>query len=281
MKIAIIGYGFVGKALESSLTEDVSVLKIDPKLGSQITEINDFHPDIIFICVPTPMNSEFSQDLSILHKVVNELNAFNTKSIVVLKSTVLPNHLREINNQIQNLIYNPEFLREKSAEADFINSNLIVFGGNIENAKKISAFYLNYTNCICKEHIFTDLISASFVKYSINTFLATKISFFNELYTLYCSAVPDGNWEEFIKILLRDNRMGNSHMNVPGHDGRFGFGGACLPKDSNAFLNYAKDLNIDLNVLQNAILTNNKIRGKYNKPTLRETEQNINFNGED
>tara|TARA_B100001057_G_scaffold428326_1_gene453732 strand:- start:319 stop:1164 length:846 start_codon:yes stop_codon:yes gene_type:complete len=281
MKIAIIGYGFVGKALESGLTNNVSVLKIDPKLGSQTKEIKNFHPNIIFICVPTPMNSEFSQDLSILYEVVNELNALTIDSLVVLKSTVLPNHLKEINKQIENLIYNPEFLREKSANTDFINSNLILFGGHQENAKKISDFYLNYTNCVCKDHVFTDLITASFVKYSINTFLATKISFFNELYNLYSSTNSDGDWEEFIKILSRDNRIGNSHMNVPGHDGRFGYGGSCLPKDSNAFLNYATDLNIELNVLQNAILTNNKIRGKYSEPTSREIEQNINFNGED
>ena len=81
----------------------------------------------------------------------------------------------------------------------------------------------------------------------------------------------------FYKDCFKDSRIGSSHMNVPGHDGRMGFGGACLPKDANAIVKYAESLGIDLAVLASAIKINNKIRAKYNENTKRENEQNIFF----
>ena len=72
MKIGIIGYGFVGKALAAGLTEDVDVFKVDPLLNTTIHNLIDFNPDAIFICVPTPMKEDFSQDISILKEVLNE-----------------------------------------------------------------------------------------------------------------------------------------------------------------------------------------------------------------
>ena len=85
------------------------------------------------------------------------------------------------------------------------------------------------------------------------------------------------DWDSFIKIVSKDSRIGSSHMNVPGHDGRMGFGGACLPKDANAIVKYAESLGGDLAVLASAIKINNKIRAKYNENTKRENEQNIFF----
>ena len=69
-------------------------------------------------------------------------------------------------------------------------------------------------------------------------------------------------------------------MQVPGHDGRLGFGGACLPKDSNALIKYAEQIEKQLNILNNAIKLNNDIRSKYNENTERELEQNISFIGD-
>ena len=71
MKIGIIGYGFVGKALEEGFTSNVKILKIDPKLNTQPQHLKDFEPDAIFISVPTPMDNDSSQDISILKKVIN------------------------------------------------------------------------------------------------------------------------------------------------------------------------------------------------------------------
>jgi len=280
MKIGIIGYGFVGKALAAGLNEDVNLLKIDPKLNTNISDLIDFKPNVIFICVPTPMNEDFSQDISILKDVVKKLNSLNLQSLIVVKSTVLPKYIIEIEKQIAEFIYNPEFLREKHANQDFIESKLIVFGENNTSAKKLEEIYRDYSKCVCTNYIYTDAIAASLIKYTINSFLATKVTFFNELNSLFNVSGTEENWDNFILAISQDSRIGNSHMQVPGHDGRLGFGGACLPKDSNAFNIYSEEMEQPLSLLKKVIKTNNKIRGKYNNQTQRESEQNIKFEKE-
>ena len=280
MKIGIIGYGFVGKALAAGLNEDVSLLKIDPKLNTNINDLIDFKPNAIFICVPTPMNEDFSQDISILNDVIKKLNVLNLQSLIVIKSTVLPKYIIEIEKQISEFIYNPEFLREKHANQDFIDSKLIVFGENNTSAKKLEEIYRDHSKCICTDYIYTDAIAASLIKYSINSFLATKVTFFNELNSLFNQSGTEESWDNFILAIANDPRIGNSHMQVPGHDGRLGFGGACLPKDSNAFNIYSEEVGEPLSLLKKVIKTNNKIRAKYNVKTLRELEQNIKYDEE-
>tara|TARA_B100000927_G_scaffold175988_1_gene141788 strand:+ start:1011 stop:1850 length:840 start_codon:yes stop_codon:yes gene_type:complete len=278
MRITIIGYGFVGKALGNALTKHVELQKIDPKLNTSTKDIQRFKPEIIFICVPTPMDQDGGQDISILKQTISEIKSFKINTLVVVKSTILPIHVAEIENEIPSFVYNPEFLREKHANEDFINSKMIIFGGKKESCLKLSDFYKNFLICKSNEHTFTDPISASFVKYMVNSFLATKVIFFNEFYKLFETSDAKEDWISFIKILTKDDRLGSSHMDVPGHDGRLGFGGACFPKDSNAILKYANSLNTELSVLSAAIKTNNKIRASYGENTDREDEQNIFFN---
>ena len=277
MRISIVGYGFVGKALANAFKKSVELQKVDPKFNTSTREIQDFQPEIIFICVPTPMNQDGSQDISILKEIISEIKSFNLKTLVVVKSTILPSYVSEIENELSSFVYNPEFLREKHANEDFINSKMIIFGGKEESCLKLSYFYKNFLKCKNNEHTITDPISASFIKYVINSFLATKVIFFNEFHKLFKSSNAKEDWISFIKILSKDDRLGSSHMNVPGHDGRLGFGGACLPKDSNAIIKYAKSLNTELSVLSAATKTNNKIRASYNGNTDREDEQNISF----
>jgi UDPglucose 6-dehydrogenase len=280
MKVAIIGYGFVGKALSDGFLDSVEVLKIDPKLNTKLNQISKFKPEITFICLPTPMSNDSSQDISIVKKTMKEILQLDINSLIVLKSTILPDNIQELSMLTNEFIYNPEFLREKHAKEDFINSSLIIFGGEKEKCKNLGNFYSNYTKCLSNEYFYTDMITASFIKYSINSFLSTKVSFFNELHRLFLKSGSKDNWENFIEMISKDKRIGDSHMQVPGHDGRFGFGGACLPKDSKAFSLYSEKNEAELHVLKTAINTNNKIRAKYNKKTNREIEQNINFDGD-
>ena len=280
MKIGIIGYGFVGKALAAGLNDDVNLLKIDPKLNTNINDLIDFKPNAIFICVPTPMNEDFSQDISILKDVIKRINELNLQSLIIIKSTVLPKYIIEIEKQISEFIYNPEFLREKHANQDFIESKLIVFGENNTSAKKLEEIYRDHSKCICTDYIYTDAIAASLIKYTINSFLATKVTFFNELNSLFNQSGTEESWDNFILAIANDPRIGDSHMQVPGHDGRLGFGGACLPKDSNAFNIYSEEVGEPLSLLKKVIKTNNKIRAKYNVKTLRELEQNIKYDEE-
>jgi len=280
MKIGIIGYGFVGKALEAGLNDDVKVIKIDPKLNTQIKDLINFKPNAIFICVPTPMNEDFSQDISIIKSVLIDLKNLNLNSLVVLKSTVLPDHIQEIENIFPSFVYNPEFLREDHAIEDFITSKLIVLGGEKASSDLLANIYKHHSRCLCTDFVYTDPTAASLIKYTINSFLATKVTFFNELNALFNKSGTSESWDGFIDAISKDKRIGSSHMDVPGHDGRFGFGGACLPKDSNAFSIYAENKDNELNVLKTAISTNNNIRASYNVLTNRELEQNIKFKGD-
>ena len=172
---------------------------------------------------------------------------------------------------------NPEFLREKTADHDFINGEIILFGGDEKLCKGVSHFYNNFTFCKQKKHFITDIITASFVKYSINSFLATKVTFFNQLYSLFQASNQDADWQKFIEIVSLDKRIGSSHMNVPGHDGRKGFGGACFPKDISALERYASRSGVDFSIIKETIKINNAIRSVYNEPIERESDQNISF----
>ena len=257
--------------------KNVKKFIVDPALKTSIKDLSNFDPEIVFISVPTPMGIEGNQDSSIVESVITELDEYCKDSIKVVKSTVLPEVLERLEKIDPKIIYNPEFLREKHANTDFINSEIIIFGGNKEISLKVSKAYLNHSRCKTKEHIFTDLTTASLIKYTINTFLATKVIFFNELHSVYEKMGVSDSWEQVIDIIAKDNRIGPSHMGVPGHDGKKGFGGACFPKDSTAFVKYSKLLDRELKILKTAIQQNNKIRSKYQDLDSRETEQNITF----
>ena len=277
MKIGIVGYGFVGKALANGLNDNVEVIKIDPKLNTSSKDLKEFNPNIIFVCVPTPMMDDGSQDITILENALNDLKNYDLRCAVVVKSTVLPDNIKNIGKIFPDFIYNPEFLREKNADEDFINSKLIIFGGGDSNIELLSSFYKKHTKCLCKDYVLTDAVSASLIKYTINSFLAAKVIFFNEMFELFNKMQVGENWENFISFISKDDRIGDSHMMVPGHDGRMGFGGACFPKDTSAIMKYANSLGVDLRILESVIKKNNEIRSTYKKQTDREEEQNINF----
>ncbi len=278
MKVGIIGFGFVGKALFEGLLDNVEVCKIDPILNTTLDDLNRFNPQVTFICLPTPMNKDGSQDISVFVQTLKDIKSRKIKGLVVVKSTVHPGNINKIKEIFPDFVYNPEFLREKHAIDDFINSSLIVFGGLKESSNLLANFYDKYTKCINKDYVFTDHIAASLIKYTINSFLATKVVFFNELHNLFNKTNTEETWENFISFLQKDKRIGNSHMMVPGHDKRLGFGGACLPKDTNAILKYSQFLESELNLVKEAIKINNKVRASYNTLTDREVEQNIIFN---
>ncbi len=277
MKISIVGHGFVGKALENGINDDSDIQIIDPKYKNQVSDISEFNPDFIFICVPTPMSNDKDQDLKILYKVIIEIKGLSLNSEVILKSTVLPNSILDIQKLIPNIVYNPEFLTEANAFEDFMNADLIVLGGNKNIVKKANNFYINHTKCDTQNVILTDLVSASLIKYTINSYLASKVMFFNELHNLFNLSGTDESWENFIQAVSLDSRIGKSHMQVPGPDGRYGFGGACFPKDTKALYEYSLSLNSPLHILKKVIDLNNDIRSSYKSATDRENDQNINF----
>ena len=278
MKIGIVGFGFVGKALKNGLKSNVDSIEIDPLLDSNLNDLKKHEPSIVFICLPTPMNDDGSQNIDLVKDSINEINYFNQEILIVIKSTVLPKYIEDILEISENLVINPEFLRENFANEDFINSEVIVFGGDQINCNRLANFYGKHTNCTCKDYVNTDAMSASLLKYTINSFLALKVVFFNEMKSVFDNLNSNTKWSDFISSISRDKRIGQSHMSVPGPDGRYGFGGPCFPKDVEALIQYSKEIGSELTLLNKANSINNNIRAQYNDVTVREKEQNIKFN---
>lgn len=277
IKIAIIGYGFVGKAVAHGFDTDyVEQILIDPILGTSIEQLKDQDITASFICVPTPMGNDGSINSSIVTNTIDYLTE-NVSGMIILKSTVVPSIIAEINDQENShrFIYNPEFLTERNANDDFVNPIMHVFGCNNEvAASHIVNLYESYSKCApCPIHIMTPE-EASFVKYGINSFLATKVAWFNQYYELIQKFGMD--YETIIKAIGTDDRISKGHTQVPGPDGRFGFGGACFPKDSSALLAMVDRMNNDLSILDSAVAYNNKVRAQYELDS-RELAQNVSY----
>ena len=281
VKVGIVGYGFVGKATAKGFSKNTELFLVDPLLGTNLSDLKDFSPEFIFICLPTPMKKDGSQDFTSVKEVFMEMLSNKVSSTIILKSTVTPSNIKIVDNLIEDYIYNPEFLREKHAEEDFINSSMIILGGSKNNQEKVKNLYENHSICKTKNYVLTDKITASLIKYSINSFLASKVIFFNELRELFNSSGTEEDWDFFINVLGMDKRIGNSHMNVPGHDGRLGFGGACFTKDTAALIKYSQSLEKELTLLKKAIEINNNIRSKYDQIDQREKDQNVNYEFDD
>ena len=115
--------------MDKGFDKEVKKLVVDPIYGTNINDLVKFKPEIIFVCVPTPMNSDGSQDSSIVEDIFKKFGDKFLDIPLVLKSTILPDKLKKISEDFNNLIYNPEFLREKFAEEDFINSPFVILGG--------------------------------------------------------------------------------------------------------------------------------------------------------
>jgi len=271
LKITIIGHGFVGKAVDYAFQDDVEKQIIDPKYDVHLHDVG-IESDITFVCVPTPMHKDGQCDVSILQAVINNIKHRMT-GLIVIKSTVPPDQIENLFKGCakHRMIYNPEFLTEKNANEDIINPFVHIFGGYPDSTVKLETFYKDYSICKPCPVFHMSATDASFVKYGINTFLATKLTFFNEFY----DAIKNfgGNYGRISNAIGTDPRIGHSHTRVPGFDGKRGFGGACFPKDISAFVNFTTYTPL----LEYVMDRNNQYRSEYEKDE-REIEQNIEYN---
>ena len=264
LKLGIIGAGFVGgSVIEGFDTDTVDQFVVDPLFNDNtIDDLVKYDPPLLFVCVPTPeaVDDSGDVDVSIARQTLSDLNDLCYKGIVVIKSTITPKHLIKMKKDFKlNLVYNPEFLTEANAHADFINPNMQVLGGSWKHCDKVEKAYVRHSKVKTVPTFKVDLITASLIKYTINSWLATKVIFMNDLHSLFQQSGSNSSWEQFTEILQTDPRMGDTHMNVPGPDGKFGFGGHCFPKDTKAFLHYANKLQADLGVLKTAVKLNDKV----------------------
>lgn len=274
-KIAIVGHGFVGKAVDYGFSNpNLEKIIIDPKYNVGIDKLNNIDLEAVFICVPTPMNPDGSINSTIVSNAVNFIKEYGGGGLIVIKSTVTPDVIKTLTSgpNGDRVIYNPEFLTEKAANEDFVNPNLHVFGGQPKACNILHELYKKYSTCKpCPVYNMT-AEEASFVKYGINSFLATKVLWMNQFYDII--EKNNCNYNAIINAVSGDPRIGTSHTSVPGFDGKRGFGGACFPKDTAAFLNFAKDFS----VLREVINANNNYRSDYDLDD-REKMQNITYKG--
>ena len=255
-KVGIIGNGFVGEAqaFAFSPTSDVRIYDIDSTRSTHsFEEINKC--DFVFICVPTPMFEDGTQDQSYINDVLSKSSKV---PIYIIKSTVLPGTTQSLQNKFKylKLVFSPEFLTERTAKLDMLTQSRIIIGGDKKLTKKVSVLFRQR---FMNRHIIeTDSITAEYIKYMNNTFLATKVSMINE-YKLLSKKVGV-NWNDALHGFASDGRIGDSHLHVPGPDGKLGYGGTCFPKDVNAFINYAKKNGVRLNCIEGGWKTNLIVR---------------------
>jgi len=262
MSVGIIGQGFVGTATYEGLREHFNVHTYDKflKEKSNCADMKDVcqKAKIVFVCLPTPMKKDGSCDLSILQQVIDEINGYKLENIVVIKSTIPPGTTAKFNESCRNIqiVFNPEFLTEANYIDDFKNQNRIIIGG----PRPASTLVKNMFRKVFQEVpiIKTGSDTAESVKYFINTFLATKVSFSNEFKQI-CDKV-DVDYDKVVEYALYDQRLGKSHFSTPGPDGKAGFGGSCFPKDINALVHYASEMGVNTPVLSGAWQKNLEVR---------------------
>jgi UDPglucose 6-dehydrogenase len=266
-RIGIIGKGFVGSAVQFGFSPsvgvdaDVKVYDKDQNKSTHTLQEVVVESDIIFLSVPTPSNLDGTINLDIVEEALNNINVYaaSVDNIILVRSTVTPGSTRKLQDRFPNLrlVFNPEFLTERAANFDFINQTRFILGGNSNSVKEVSElFRQRFGNSI--SIVETNFETAELIKYMTNTFFCTKISFLNDMKLLSdkCGAI----WEHAVEGFVRDGRIGHSHLDVPGHDGKYGFGGSCFPKDIQALINYGESVGVDMGVLRAAWETNLKVR---------------------
>lgn len=259
-KIGIIGLGFVGNAIRASYADSpfVQLIEIDSDHTKNCTGTYEDLEDAeaVFVCVPSPQNEDKSCNTQPLVSTLAKLK--HVKGVIISKVTAPPITYDYLQTQYPNLVHAPEFLTAANAVNDYLDSKFAIIGGSI-NA------YLNEAHRIIKLGLpaleishFCTISEASLTKYTINSFLATKVVFMNEMAKLAEAGGQD--WNKIRQLIALDRRIGNSHTQVPGPDTFYGFGGACFPKDTSALLKYAESMDVQMNVLDSAVKKNILLR---------------------
>ena len=246
MKIGIAGYGFVGKAHELVLKEYHDLIIYDPALG----HYGDLrHADAIIICVSTPQGSHGGCHMDNVYCIVED----NPNVPILIKSTISVEGWKMLQHVFPHtdIAFSPEFLRAAHWETDAqLQDKIYLGGGNTGFWADIFITALGEIDIDIVEP--QALVTAKAVR---NSFLATKVAFFNEIYD-YCRAY-NIDYESVAGVVGDDSRITKSHTQIT--DER-GFGGHCFPKDTTALTTSAKRQGVELSILDTAIKYNQHIR---------------------
>ena len=262
MLIGVIGAaGVVGSAVVKVIGNSHTVFGKDPAFGAKWAPNNTYiwskkdscwYPDAmngdpfsngldaVFICVPTPWNAEREEfDSTHIDSCMRELIDEGFDGLVILKSTVLPTVIAESfwRNQLR-IVACPEFLNARSAYEDLRDADHIVIGGNLEDRTLCLEIHKQAQPGI-RGYFLNTPEEAMMLKYMKNTYFAAKNALFNQFYD-FCSMF-EWDYNAICSGLVLDDRIHPVHTDVPGYDGKRGYGGACLPKDVKSLAHVMKD----------------------------------------
>jgi len=246
----IAGYGFVGQAHELLFKNFRREIVIhDPPKG-KVADFNN--TSAVVVCVPTPQAEDGSCDMSAVYDVVSQCSK---DTPIMIKSTISLQGWDELKQTYPNhrLCFSPEFLRATQWMNDIQIMKDVILSGDTDYWR--DQYSYNWSQMTIKIVSPEEAIA---IKYFRNAYLATKVSFFNEIYD-FCSAY-DLNFDQVRGGVATDERIGHSHTFVfPDQDVR-GFGGMCFLKDTTALRKMAANKNISLNILDAAVKYNNEIK---------------------
>ncbi len=248
INIGIIGLGYVGSAIKNFFINkecNIYTFDINSDKASSAHSLNNLlenNLDFVFLCLPTPMKKDGSCSIKIVQDTLKDINTLNYRGIVILKSTMPPKTTENFQNTYNKLkiIFNPEFLTEANFLDDFKNQEYIILGGHKKDCALVEDMYREFFPS--SKIVISSSNEAEMLKYYLNCFLAVKVSFANEIYQL-CDKL-DISYENLIEMVKLDSRIGKTHLDVPGPDGLFGFGGSCFPKDISALLSFFEENDI-------------------------------------
>jgi UDPglucose 6-dehydrogenase len=261
MRIGIVGYGYVGSAIAWAHRKDDIVI-CDPTLKNSESLDKFVSCDAVYVCVPTPAAEDGHCDTSILEQVLKDLSAvnLNINIPIICKSTALPSTYERLQELYPNIVHVPEFLTANNATRDYIDTEYAVIGGSGRWALR-AAEIIQSSLCLDNDRVLmVPIKTAALYKYMMNCYLAAKVTFMNEFKTL---ADAHGiEWDDLKLLAAADSRIGQSHMNVPGVNGEYGWSGGCFPKDISAIIEEAIDLNVDFELMDRVESINKKHRRK-------------------
>lgn len=254
-KISVLGQGFVGGTL-TKFFEKLNPVAYDPFKGFKATHDDVNATDIAFVCVGTPMKEDKTCDTSQIEEVFSWLKV----PIAVIKSTVPPGTCKRLQTKYPDIkiVHNPEFLREQTALDDMKNVNRTVLGGNKDVCLEVARVYQQIYNHDMI-YVYTDTNTSELVKYATNAYLATKVTFCNELANV-CN-VYGVDYDILKEIWLLEPRITRTHTIISEEKG---FGGHCFPKDLNALIEYTEREGYNPKFLKSVWDSNCKFRKEFN-----------------
>ena len=268
MQIGIIGNGFVGKATNLLKCKEIKTIIYDirPELCEpQYTTLDDIDKcDLVFFCIPTPMNHNGNCYTKLLEDSISTIS----NPYKIIRSTVPIGFSNKVSCNFM-----PEFLTEINWKQDFCESDYYILGchndtDTIFKSRIENLFNIALLNGSIKSSkvIWTSTKEAEAVKLFKNCFLSVKVSVMNELYDLCIKKEVD--YDNVIKYMVMDKRIGVSHCNVPGYNGMRGFGGTCFPKDTHSIYSQYQEEQLTSKIFQSVLDRNDNIDRKEREWSL-------------